>query len=116
MKNTFWMRTPEGALALVAGADERDRWIPHGLVAADEPQPGSGVFVWLEHDEHHGRAKFPVDVVEQYGALGWHPSPPPEPYDITKDPALRDVPPTPEAPAVEAEKSIKPAARRQNEE
>lgn len=115
---TYWMRTPEGAFALVTGADERDRWTPHGLQIADEPQPGAGVFVWLEHEDHHGRQKFPVDTVNEFADVGWHPSPPPEPVDITKDPALRDVPaePATEAPAAEAEKTNKPAARRQNEE
>ena len=90
--NTYWMRTPDGASAFITGDDERDRWIPHGLIETAPPQPGPGVFVWCEHEVHGGRAKFPADVVEEWAAKGWHPSPPEEPVDLTRDPVLSDVP------------------------
>lgn len=89
-KKTYWMRTPDGAKALVTGAEDRDTWTVRGAVEDDEPKPGE--FVWLQHEQHGGRAKFPAEVVEQWELKGWHPSPPLEPVDLTRDPHLVDVP------------------------
>jgi hypothetical protein len=90
-KQTYWMTDTSGVKALVAGADERDRWRPHGY--ADTADPVAGDLVWLQHDVSGGRQVFAAEAAEQWAGLGWHPSAPPEPVDLTKDPMLVDQAP-----------------------
>ena len=93
-KNTYWMADPYGNKALVEGVEGRDAWIPRGWAEAGEPAGND--MVWMRHEAHGGRAQFPADALEQWRALGWVPSDPPAPYDLTKDPQLVDVQPAAE--------------------
>lgn len=104
-KNTHWLTDGFGSKALVEGVDGRDRWKPFGWSESDAPAGDDRV--WMEHEVHGGRAQFPAGIAPTWEALGWKPSPPPEPYDVTKDPTLVDVPT--EAPAQPESKSTKPA-------
>lgn len=102
-----WMKDAYGNKAHVP-SDERDAWVPRGWTEADEPAADERV--WMEHGAHGGRALFPAGIAETWQALGWAPSPPPEPVDVTKDPALVDVvAPTSETPPA------KPAAKTKTE-
>jgi hypothetical protein len=78
----------EGVYASVA-ASEVDTYTPLGW----EPAPADPIdtdLVWLEHEVHHGKAKFAVAVVPQWEGLGWHPSTPPKPVDTLHDSHLVD--------------------------
>jgi hypothetical protein len=93
-KNTYWISDPiTGAKALAEGAAERDRWTDRGWTPADEPARTDRV--WLRHETTGGRQLFPASVVEQWAPLGWVPSAPAEPVDLTKDRGLVDEPATP---------------------
>lgn len=94
-KNNYWVADPNGgALALVEGVEERNRWTQiQGWSEASEPV--SGDMVWAHNAETDGRTKLPADSLAEGGywrGVGFVPSAPPEPVDITKDPALRDQP------------------------
>jgi hypothetical protein len=89
----YWVRDLSGAVGLVASADD---WTPHGWKVGPEPQGTE--MVWLEHNVTHGKALFAFPVVETWSALGWEPSAPPTPKDLTKDENLVDPIPAPEAP------------------
>lgn len=104
-KQTYWLRNATGDRAFVEGKEERDRWVPLGWADSTEPAEGEQVQVWLQHAEHGGRAKFPLAVVPTWQALGWNPSPPPEPVDVLHDEHLVDQADTAPAPA-----APKPAA------
>jgi hypothetical protein len=94
----YWVTSIDGAKAVVEGADERDRWTRvHGWSETDEPAAGD--MVWLEHEVTHGRQVFSAEAAPQWAGLGWHPTSPPEPRDLTKDPQLVDQQPEPAAPA-----------------
>ncbi|MEU4782843.1 hypothetical protein [Micromonospora sp. NPDC023633] len=77
MKTKYWMTDGYGSKALIEGADERDRWKPLGWSECDEPAGEDRV--WLRHEEHGGRQRFPAAAVELWAAKGWHPSDPPVP-------------------------------------
>lgn len=100
-KQTFWMTDEFGAKALVTGVDERNRLRPHGWRETTEPTGQD--LVWLRHDVTEGQQLFSHAAAGQWAELGWHPSPPPEPVDLTKDPMLVDQAAAP-APAVEDSK------------
>ena len=94
-KNHYWIADPNGgAKALVEGVEERNRWTQ--VQGWDESQePVSGDTVWAYNVAAEGHAKFPHDTLAEGGywhGVGWAPSAPPEPIDVTKDPALRDQP------------------------
>ncbi|MGC5033080.1 hypothetical protein [Micromonospora sp. DT229] len=74
-KKTYWMHDGYGTVALVEGADERDRWKPLGWVDSEPPGPGSQV--WMRHETHGGRAKFPFASVELWRPRGWSECEPP---------------------------------------
>jgi hypothetical protein len=100
-KNSYWIVDPNGgAKALVEGAEERNRWTQvQGWDEADEPVPGD--MVWAFNEAAGGHTKLPHDTLGEGGywhGVGWRPSAPPEPVDVTKDPALRDQPATRPAP------------------
>lgn len=75
MTDTYWMRDDANTFALVVGADERDRLIPHGWVVVDEPDQGF-VHVWKDGIEQPGRAPVALhrEVLSQ---AGWVAGPPP---------------------------------------
>ena len=92
-KQTYWITDPNGgAKALVEGAEERDRWV-HIQGWSESGEPVSGDMVWAFNPNTGGRAKLPHDPLADYWkGVGFVPSAPPEPVDLTKDPALRDQP------------------------
>lgn len=99
MSKNFLITDADGVKAVVDSVAERDRWIRvHGASEAAAVVPGDRV--WLRHTIHGGYAALPAEAAEQWAALGWQPSAPPEPVDTTKDPALTDP-----APAAEPEKT-----------
>lgn len=94
-KNHYWISDPNGgAKALVEGVEERNRWTQ--VQGWDESaEPVSGDMVWAYNEAAEGHAKLPHDTLADGGywrGVGWAPSAPPEPVDLTKDPALRDQP------------------------
>lgn len=116
-KNTYWIKNPNGYYAQVEGADERDRWTKvQGWTEADEPPPTAQVYI--QHPDLAEYGLIPFEALGgQWEALGWTAGPPPEPRDITKDPALVDQPaaarvaaPAAPAPAEEPAKPQTPAA------
>lgn len=115
-KNTYWIKNPNGYYAQVEGADERDRWTKvQGWAEADEPPPTAQVYI--QHPDLAEYGLIPFEALGgQWEALGWTAGPPPEPRDITKDPALVDQPaarvaaPAAPAPAEEPAKPQTPAA------
>ncbi len=101
-KNKYWIVNPNGgAKALVEGAEERDRWTRvHGWDEADEPV--SGDMVHVTNADTGGQTTLPWDTLAEgayWHGVGFAPSAPPEPVDVTKDPALRDQPAAKPAPA-----------------
>lgn len=100
-KQSYWIRDIEGVKALVEGAETRDTWVKvHGWQLTEEPT--STDLVWLQHNETGGKARFAAEAAPQWAGLGWHPSAPPEPVDLTKDPQLVDQPAADLAPAAAA--------------
>jgi hypothetical protein len=79
-KTKYWMTDGYGAAALVEGVEERDRWLPLGWqLISDEDALAGVTHVWLRHEDHGGRQRFPVEAVELWQTKGWHPSDPPAP-------------------------------------
>jgi hypothetical protein len=76
----YWMADVEGAKALVVGDEARDFWSVRGW-SVSEP-PAGDEFVWLQHEQTEGRAKFPTPSVPHWAARGWHPSDPPVPVNL----------------------------------
>lgn len=90
-KQNYWISDPAGVFAVVEGAAARDEWTKvHGW--SETREPGAGDFVWMEHADHGGRAKFPVEAAEQWAGLGWVLAAPAAAPDLTKDPVLVDLP------------------------
>jgi hypothetical protein len=84
-KNTYWISDQDGTKALVEGVEERNFWVHvHGWSETTEPEGLE--FVWLENDEHGGRAKFNAQAVPLWEPRGWHPSPPQEPVNLAIPP------------------------------
>ncbi|TBL44240.1 hypothetical protein EYA84_02010 [Verrucosispora sp. SN26_14.1] len=109
-KTTYWMTDGYGAAALVEGADERDRWKPLGWSVVDGEKALAGVtHVWLRHEDHGQRAKFPAGAVELWQAKGWHPSDPPEPTSPFNADQPADVLPAQVAAPVEKSVTTEPA-------
>ncbi|WBB73232.1 hypothetical protein O7602_26690 [Micromonospora sp. WMMD1128] len=107
-KKTYWLGDGYGNAAFVEGAAERDRWVPRGWSEADEP---SGTeMVWMHHPQTGGRQRFAAGVIEQWVALGWEPSAPPEPVDVLHDAQLVDIAPVPGGPAAESTTNTETAA------
>jgi hypothetical protein len=107
--NKYWIADPNGgALAVVEGVEARNTWTQvQGWTEADEPVSGS--VVWAYNEDAEGHAKLPHDSLKEGGywhGVGWRPSAPPAPVDVTKDPALRDQP----APARATTTTATPAA------
>lgn len=107
-KTKYWLSDGLGGKALVEGAEERDRWVPLGWAQADEPAESDKV--WMRHEGIEQPAQFNASVVETWKALGWEPSPPPEPVDLLHDqhlvdPVVADAAPTPKPAAAPAASS-----------
>ena len=86
-KKTYWMQDHAGNKALITGAEERDRWIPHGWTDTDEP--GDRDFVWLRHPDL-GEPTNPIvwAARDYWQGRDWVPGAPPEPVNPALDPAL----------------------------
>lgn len=88
-KNTYWIRDVNGNVAQADGAAERDRWGALGWQPV-EGEPEAFEQTWIYNAATGGRGQIPYSAIPSWGALGWEASTPPEPYDVTKDPALVD--------------------------
>lgn len=84
-ENAGWIVDIDGNKAQVLNADQ---WSPRGWKSTSAPK--SGDKVWLQQKQTGGKQLFDKDVVEVWAALGWKPSAPPEPVDLTKDNKLTD--------------------------
>jgi hypothetical protein len=92
-KNSYWIADAEGNKALVEGAEARDVWTKvRGWSVTDEPGPTDQVHV-VNANPEIGAGRMPYAAVELHAGLGWSAGPPPEPYDLTKDPVLVDQAP-----------------------
>ncbi|GHJ11217.1 hypothetical protein TPA0907_55840 [Micromonospora humidisoli] len=78
-KTTHWMTDGYGNVALIEGADERDRWKPLGWSETDAPGPGTQV--WVRHEETHNRARLPFAALELWRPRGWSECGPPDSAD-----------------------------------
>lgn len=115
MTNRYWVTSVDGAKAVLEGADARDRWTKvHGWTITTEPQPGDRV--WLEHAETGGKQIFAAEAAPQWEGLGWHPTSPPEPVDLTKDPQLVDQGPPAAPVTAEKTKTSAPSAADKSKE
>lgn len=85
-KNTYWITTTNGIHGQVEGTEERDRWTPRGWQVVEEPSATD--FVYLRNPETGGIAPFAYGSVDTWQQMGWEFSAPPEPVDVTKDPAV----------------------------
>lgn len=83
-KQTYWLADPDGRKALVAGVEQRARWVPLGW--QDSTEPAGTEQVWLRHDVTGGRALFAAQVLDVWAEKGWHPSDPPEPESLFNTP------------------------------
>lgn len=98
-----WMTDGRDTWAYVP-ADEVDDWTIRGWQSADPKRCKASDFVWMQHTNgdqsgHGGRQKFPAAAVPVWSEMGWDPSPPETPVDLTRDPRLVDVPEEPDLPA-----------------
>ena len=90
-KQTYWQTRADEPAALVEGAAERDRWVQiHGYAESSEPADDQQVHV--VNETTGGRAQLPYGPLRDglWAGLGWRLAAPPEPVDLTKDPALVD--------------------------
>lgn len=103
-KTHYWICDIAGTYALVEGAEQRDEWVKvRGWAETVEPGPTDQVHV-VNDEPTVGGGRLPYAALEAgMDGLGWKPGPPPEPVDVTRDPAFVDQPPV----AVTAE-SVKP--------
>jgi hypothetical protein len=107
-KHPYWIADVEGVKAVVEGAEARDMWTKvRGWTETTEPVGQE--FQWIRNADHGGRGVMNHAAALLHEGLGWFPSDPPEPVDMTKDPQLVDQPPAVE-PAPQAPKSTKPTA------
>lgn len=90
-KNQYWLSRGDEPVALVEGVAERDQWVRvHGWTETSEP--GDDQQVHVVNEETGGRGQLPYGPVRDglWAGLGWRLAAPPEPVDLTKDPALVD--------------------------
>jgi hypothetical protein len=102
---TYWLVDRTGSKALVEGAAERDRWVPHGWAEADEPTGDE--MIWATYPDVTDPAQFPADAFrEVWEPKGWVASAPPEPVDpITGIRPPRPVPTPPAAAPADTSKT-----------
>lgn len=106
-EQSYWITTANGYFAQVDGVDERDKWTPLGWRLAKEPGPTD--FVYLRKDDIANPGLFAYQAVPVWQELGWKYGTPPEPVDLTKDPAVVEPEPEPE-PEPQKKTKAKPAA------
>lgn len=115
-KKQFWVANLAGEKALITGVDERDRWSLHGWSETTEPDDSFRGPVWLTDPESGRAAPIAWDAREYWLGRGRVPSPPDEPVNPTRDPALTDVPEEPPVASAPVDKSPPaPAAAKSKE-
>jgi hypothetical protein len=100
----YWIVDADGVKALVVGDEARAFWSMHGWSVSTEPVDQE--FVWLQHEQTEGRAKFPAPSVPLWEPRGWSPSDPPAPVNLAtahQQPA--------EQPSAPARPSTSPASK-----
>lgn len=114
-KQTYWLVDDTGHYALVAGADERDRWIPRGWSETGEPTGEGKVWAWYEGIEKPAEFTIPA-YREIWKPRGWQAGPPEEPVSpingdqIAAEQARRDATASPVAVKAESKSTSKKAA------
>lgn len=91
-KTTYWVQNGAGQKAFLTGADARDHWAFHGWSPTGEPGDDFRGFVWMTHPDVGQPAPIAWEARAYWMGIGFEPSPPAEPVNPTKDPALTDVP------------------------
>lgn len=115
-KKTYWVANLADERALITGADERDRWSLHGWSETTEPDDNFRGSVWMTDPESGRSAPIAWAAREYWLGRGRVPSPPDEPVNPTKDPALTAVPDEPSAAPKPVDKSPSaPAAAKSKE-
>jgi hypothetical protein len=103
-KQKYWIADAAGNHAVVAGATARDEWTKvHGWAESAEPGPQDQVWVTNGDGLRGGRLPYAALQDSHWAGLGFVPDAPPEPVNLTKDPALTDQP-AKAAPVAEPEK------------
>lgn len=104
----YWIADAEGVKALVEGAEAHNLWTA-GRGWTDTTEPVGQEWVWLQHDEHGGRAKYSAEAAPLHEGRGWLPSDPPEP----ENPAIAHwkTESAPVAAPPQTTESTKPAAK-----
>jgi hypothetical protein len=93
---TYWLVDATGRKALVAGAAERDRWLPLGWADTTEPAGDELVFARAPGVEQPG--VFPASALATVWApKGWAPGAPPAPASPSSGPTPEPEPPAPTA-------------------
>jgi hypothetical protein len=102
----YWIADQEGVKALVTGAEAHNLWTA-ALGWTDTTEPSGLDWVWLQHDEHRGRAKYSAEAAPLWEGRGWFPSDPPEPENLA---TAHWAPAPAAAPAPQTTATPKPAA------
>lgn len=85
----MWITDLAGNKALIDD-DSAQEWTRlHGWSETDEPAGGQQV--WMSHPDVASPGLIPWGARAYWQGIGWSPSPPPPPYNPTKDPALTDA-------------------------
>lgn len=89
---SHWIADATGVHALVDGDDQLTYWTRiRGWQSAAEPQPSDRVHI--THPEIGHGNPIPFEALNGgWSDMGWSAGPPPEPVDLTRDPALRVQP------------------------
>jgi hypothetical protein len=93
-----WIKSPGGDYALVDDPDQVAVWTRvRNWTVAGEPGPADRVHISHPQVGHGNPIPFEA-LTGGWSDMGWAAGPPPEPVDLTRDPAPRDqsaAPPTP---------------------
>jgi hypothetical protein len=105
-QQTYWVRQPDGATALVEGAAERDQWVKVGGYA-ETTEPAPTDLVHVVHEQGMRGVLAYGAIKDGWDGLGWSVASPPPVADLTKDPQLVDPAPVavvagPEKPKTQA--------------
>lgn len=92
MAGSHWIADATGVHALVDGDEQLTYWTRiRGWRPAAEPRRADHVHI--THPQLGNGNPIPFEALAGgWDELGWSAGPPPEPVDLTRDPALRDQP------------------------
>lgn len=98
MGGPHWIADATGVHALVDGDEQLTYWTRiRGWHPAAEPSPANHVHI--SHPQVGQGNPIPYEaLVGGWSDMGWSAGPPPEPVDLTRDPALRGQPAAPPIP------------------